>query len=235
MLRIAIVEDVPTEAEKLKSYVQKYLSTLGKQYAIACFTDGKELVEHYQAAYDLIFLDIEMQDMDGMTAARQIRQVDQHTLLVFVTRMAQFAVKGYEVGAVDFILKPLDYFTFSFKMQKVMNYLSLRKDVKVIVKNGGEIYALPSREIRYIEVLNHELIIHTKSGEYQLRGSLNEMERKLTPVGFKRCSKSYLLNMAYISSIEGNRILMGEEEIPLSRSMRKELICALADYYGGKV
>lgn len=234
MIRIAIVEDDPAAKKQLKAYLEKYLTEKQKRFVITCFSDGEEIAEEYKPEYDLIFLDIEMAGMDGMSTARRIRTVDRHTLIVFVTQMAQYAVKGYEVDALDFIVKPLDYYSFSFKMQKVMDHLELRKDLKVIVRNGSSWCAISSREIYYIEVLNHDLIIHAVSGVRKMRGCLSEMEEKLLAVGFRRCNKSYLLNLAHIASIEGNSVLVGGDTIPLSRSMRKDIVCALADYYGGK-
>lgn len=235
MIRIAIVEDDPAAQQQLKNYLEKYLNSRKERFVIVCFSDGKEIADDYKPDFDLIFLDIEMAQLDGMSAAKRIREADKHTLIVFVTQMAQYAVKGYEVDAVDFILKPLDYFSFAFKMQKVMDHLALRKELKMLIRNGSSWCAVPSGEIYYIEVLNHDLIFHTANGVYKMRGSLNEMEQKLAPVGFRRCNKSYLLNLAHIRSIEGNSILVGRDNVPLSRSMRKDVVCALADYYGGKV
>lgn len=164
MIRIAIVEDDPAAKEQLKTYLEKYLNQQQEPCVINCFADGREIVEDYKPSYDLIFLDIEMEHLDGMSAAKQIRMVDKHTIIVFVTQMAQYAVKGYEVDAVDFILKPLDYFSFAFKMQRVMDLLALRKDVKVLMRSGSSWCAIPSSEIYYIEVLNHDLLIHAASG-----------------------------------------------------------------------
>lgn len=203
--------------------------------AITLFSGGQGIVENYQPVFDLIFMDIEMKPMDGMTAAHQIRRTDRQTVIIFVTQMAQYAVKGYEVGALDFIVKPVDYYSFEFKMTRVLQYLSVRREIRLLVREGGSLRVLPSPEIYYIEVMNHDLIYHAKTGVYKERGSLNELERKLQPSGFKRCNKSYLINMAHIQAIQGSSISIGGDTIPLSRSMRKAIICALADYYGGKV
>lgn len=234
VVRIAVVEDDPVSAELLKAHLQQFFQERAADYTLSCFSDGKDILENYRPVYDLIFLDIEMPGVDGMTAARTIRQTDQQTVIIFVTQMAQYAVKGYEVNALDFILKPVDYFSFAFKMQRVMSTLELRQNVKIMLHNASSWQALYSLDIYYIEVLNHDLIFHTKNGVHRTRGSLNEMEKKLSRVGFRRCSKSFLLNLAHVTAVEGSSISVGGDTIPLSRSMRKELLCALADYYGGK-
>lgn len=235
MIRVAIVEDDPNSAELLREYARQFFREKQEECAFSLFSNGQAIVENYQPVFDLIFLDIEMKPLDGMQAAQQIRQTDKQTVIIFVTQMAQYAVKGYEVGALDFMVKPVDYYSFAFKMTRVLQYLDVHREVKVVVREEGNFQVLPSREIYYIEVMNHDLIYHTKTGVYQERGSLNELEKKLQPTGFKRCNKSYLINMAHIAAIQGSSISIGGDTIPLSRSMRKTVICALADYYGGKV
>lgn len=113
MTRIAIVEDEAAVREQLAGYVQRYTRQYGTQFEVTMFTDGVEILEDYRPVYDIIFLDVEMQHLDGMETARRIRELDSDVLLIFITNMAQYAIKGYAVGALDYVLKPVPYFAFS--------------------------------------------------------------------------------------------------------------------------
>lgn len=235
MIHIAIVEDDPSCSELLHRYIQRFFADRQEAFSVSFFSDGEDISEKYKPVFDVVFMDIEMKRLNGMEAARQIRKIDKHTVIIFVTQMAQYAVKGYEVSALDFIIKPVDYHSFAFKMTRALEYLDVNQEVKLVLQDGSNWIVLHSSQIYYIEVMNHSLIYHTKNGTITTRGSLRELEQKLKTAGFKRCSKSFLLNMAYISAIQGNSIHIGGDSIPLSRSMRKELLYSLADYYGGKV
>ena len=120
MARIAIVEDDPQEAAKLRGYAERYAAESGKPLEITLFSDGEDIVTDYRPEYDIIFLDIQMKRLDGMSAAERIRLLDADVVLIFVTNMAQYAIRGYAVDALDFLLKPVPYFAFS---QEMAHYL----------------------------------------------------------------------------------------------------------------
>ena len=107
MIRVAIVEDEAEIREQLMGYVQRYTRQYGTAFEVKTFADGLEILEDYRPAYDLILLDIEMKHLDGMETARRIRELDPDVMLVFITNMAQYAIKGYAVGALDYVLKPV--------------------------------------------------------------------------------------------------------------------------------
>ena len=109
---IAVVEDNPQFNEKLKQYLEKFSKENQVEFNIFSFTDGDEITSDYEAKYDIIFLDVEMKRLDGMTAAQKIREFDSDVIIIFITNMAQYAIGGYSVGALSFLLKPLPYFAF---------------------------------------------------------------------------------------------------------------------------
>ena len=118
MFRIAIVEDDTSCAEQLEEYLRRYGREAGEELEVCRFSDGLELADGYRPIYDLILLDIEMPHLDGMTAARKIREADSEVLLLFITNMAKYAISGYEVEALGFMLKPVNYFALSLKLKK---------------------------------------------------------------------------------------------------------------------
>ena len=127
MTRIAIVEDEAAVREQLAGYVQRYTRQYGTPFEVTEFADGMEILEDYRPQFDIIFLDVEMKPLDGMEPARRIRERDGGVLIVFITNMAQYAIRGYAVGALDYVLKPVPYFAFSQQLQKALGQLEKRE------------------------------------------------------------------------------------------------------------
>lgn len=136
MLRVAVAEDNPKDRERLLSFLKQYGEEKHVQIEVTEYTDGSELLEQYRPCYDVIFLDVEMPQMDGMKAAEKIRETDEEVILIFITNMAKYAIRGYEVQALDYVLKPVKYQAFSVKMDKV-NRLAEKKKTR----------ALPSKQV----------------------------------------------------------------------------------------
>ena len=113
MIRIALVEDEAEVRAQLQGYVQRHTRQYGTEFAVTEFADGMELLDDYRPVYDILFLDVEMKHLDGMETARRVRQLDKDVIIVFITNMAQYAIGGYAVGALDYVLKPVPYFAFS--------------------------------------------------------------------------------------------------------------------------
>ena len=120
LFRIAIVEDENKDSDLLENYIARYFSEEASEnrYQVTVFNNAGVFVEHYRADFDLILLDIQMPGMNGMDAAAALRKKDSSVLLVFVTNMAQYAVKGYDVNAAGFILKPVSYYDFLLRIRK---------------------------------------------------------------------------------------------------------------------
>ena len=106
MIRIALVEDEAEVRAQLQGYVQRHTRQYGTEFAVTEFADGMELLDDYRPVYDILFLDVEMKHLDGMETARRVRELDKDVIIVFITNMAQYAIGGYAVGALDYVLKP---------------------------------------------------------------------------------------------------------------------------------
>ena len=118
MLKIAVVEDQTEVRESLCQFIRQYAGEQGLLAEVEPFADGAVIAEGYQPGYDIIFLDVEMPRLGGFGAAERIRAVDPDVVLVFVTNMAQYAIKGYEVDALDYVLKPVSYGAFCTKLSR---------------------------------------------------------------------------------------------------------------------
>ncbi|MCR5452912.1 MAG: LytTR family DNA-binding domain-containing protein [Lachnospiraceae bacterium] len=230
MLRLAIVDDDERYRNEIKGMLLEYEKEYGESFQITEYSDGDELVENYKSDFDIILLDVEMRFMDGMSAAEEIRKVDSDVILVFITNMPQYAIKGYRVDALDYILKPLSYFPFSQTIKRAIGrrHVSDKNYIIISVKGGKQ--KVDAEEIRFIEVINHDLIIHTINEDIETKGSIREMDEKLKGESFFQCNKGYLINLAFVDGLTGNDVRIGDDILQVSRSKKKPLIDALNDY-----
>ena len=233
MIRVAIVEDEAEIREQLMGYVQRYTRQYGTAFEVKTFADGLEILEDYRPAYDLILLDIEMKHLDGMETARRIRELDPDVMLVFITNMAQYAIKGYAVGALDYVLKPVPYFAFSQQLQKVEEQLRRRTRHYLAVPVEGGLRRLDTSRIYYIESEGHRVHFYTEEGDFAAPGALKALEEKLADRPFARCNRGYLVNLAQVQAVQQNTVEVGPYELQVSRPKRKSFLAALTDYIGG--
>ena len=119
MIAVAIVEDEESASKQLTEYINRYGKEQGEQFQVSLFSNVGSFLEPYKKV-DIVFMDIIMPGLNGMDGARQMREIDPETKIVFVTNMAQYAVQGYEVDALDFVVKPVNYKDFSYKMNRVV-------------------------------------------------------------------------------------------------------------------
>ena len=125
MLKIAVVEDQQEVRDELCRFIRQYAAENSLQVEVVPIEDGAVIAEHYEPGYDIIFMDVEMLGLDGFGAAEKIRAVDADAVLVFVTNMAQYAIKGYEVDALDYVLKPVNYYQFCTKLSRAVQRVLL--------------------------------------------------------------------------------------------------------------
>ncbi|PKK99737.1 MAG: DNA-binding response regulator [Tenericutes bacterium HGW-Tenericutes-2] len=230
---IAVVEDNPQFNEKLKQYLEKFSKENQVEFNIFSFTDGDEITSDYEAKYDIIFLDVEMKRLDGMTAAQKIREFDSDVIIIFITNMAQYAIGGYSVGALSFLLKPLPYFAFSQELTKSIDRLKNKKQKSILIPSENGIIKINSQEIMYIESYGHDLNIYTQSSTYNMRGTIKRMEEELSDFHFYRCNNGYLVNLAYVSGVQDDEAIVGKYHLKISRPRKKSFMETLTKYIGG--
>lgn len=233
MIRVAIVEDDAEVQGVLQEYVRRYTRQYGTEFEVTLFADGVDILDDYRAVYDIIFLDVEMKHLDGMTTAERIRQMDVEVILIFITNMAQYAIKGYSVGALDYVLKPVPYFAFSQQLQKVEAQLRRRTRHYLAVPVEGGLRRLDTSRIYYIESEGHRVHFYTEEGDFAAPGALKALEEKLTDRPFARCNSGYLVNLAQVQAVQQNTVEVGPYELQVSRPKRKSFLAALTDYIGG--
>lgn len=232
MIRIAIVEDENEYQTQLANYISRYEKENNQTFEITVFSDGLDIVDNYTPLWDIIFMDIRMKHLDGMAAAAKIRRYDPAVTIIFITTMAQYAIKGYEVDALDFILKPVSYAQFAMKLKKALSAVKKREEKYLLLPIEDRKERVSAAEILFIEVQNHNLHVITKKQTYVMRLSMQVMEKELTPYHFVRCNNSYLINLYNVTGVNRDSVLIGKYEIPISRPRKKQFLKALSDYIG---
>ena len=233
MLKIAVVEDQQEVRDELCRFIRKYAAENSLQVEAVPIEDGAVIAAHYEPGWDIIFMDVEMPGLDGFGAAEKIRAVDGDAVLVFVTNMAQYAIKGYEVDALDYVLKPVPYFAFSQQLRKVEEQLRRRVRHYLALPVEGGLRRLDSSLIYYLESEGHRVHFYTEEGDFAAAGTLKAFEEKLAERPFARCNSGYLVNLAQVKGVQQGMVQVGPYELQLSRPRRKAFLAALADHIGG--
>ena len=145
-IRVGVVEDDPASCQRVLDYLNQYRSETGTEFTISVFDDGEQIVEKYTPMYDILFLDIEMQHMDGMAAARRIRERDNTVVIVFITAAPQYAINGYEVQALSYLLKPVPYFAFCQELKRSIDMVRRRGSESLLIEAGADVLCIDSSE-----------------------------------------------------------------------------------------
>ena len=228
MITLAICDDEPSMARELAGRLAGYMkekSVTG--YSVSSFSNGRALLER-AGGFDVIFLDIQMEDPDGMETARLLRRRGDHALLIFVTVLKECVFDSFQVEAFDYLLKPLDSARFHQTMDRVLRSLEQRTAEDLVIQRGTGCEVVLLSDIVYCEVLGRKIYLHkndgTVSGYY---GKLEDLERRVDGRFFK-CHRSYLVNLDYVRGCQNGQVLLSQgERIPASRLRERELTCAL--------
>lgn len=235
MLKIAIVEDDAHCARQLKDYLRKYEKESGAEIEAVQFSDGDQLVEGYRPEFDIILLDVEMPLLDGMTTAKIIRLQDPEVVIIFITNMAQYAIQGYAVDALDYVLKPISYFAFSQRLDRAIRRMRKRETRYLTVPTREGVQKLEVSQVYYVESQGHALLYHTDQGIIPSAGTMRELEERLEPLHFFRGNKGYLINLKHVSGVREGCAVVAGEELLLSRARKSAFLEALTNYVGEAV
>ena len=152
---------------------------------------------------------------------QKLREADTSVLLVFVTRMGDYAIQGYDVGATAFIKKPISYFDFEMKMKRIIFNIRQRDSQVITIVSGTAVHRLHVRDLMYIEVSGHRCTYHTCDHLVEARNSLSRLSEELAPYHFMMCNSCYLVNPHYIRSIKGHTVTVGPDELTISQPKKK--------------
>ena len=234
-MNIAIVEDEQTNANLLKEHLSRFAIENHTEINTSVFSTGVSFLNSYTPIWDLILLDIEMPHINGIETARKIRERDSEVLIMFITQMAQYAIDGYSVNAVDYVLKPVNYYAFSLKLKHIQHLLAGRQTDSIVISNQSGKFRIPLNTLLYIEVINHTLHYHTTTGDLAASGSpsLKQLTDELESKGFARCHQGYLINLHFVTRYNKANVSVGSHTLPFGRTYFKKFTQHLLSYWGG--
>ena len=233
MLHIAICDDEKDFVDDLRELLNRYSRENGRDFKITPYYDGMELIEKYDPTIDLIFLDIRMKMVNGLHAARHIRQRDENVGIIFLTTLTQYGLEGYKYQASGYIIKPMKYVRLKAEMDKFIARRQKADSPFLVIANDSGKYRVDLKSIRYVETYNRNLMFHTEQENIICYKSMREIEKELEDQDFVRCHTSFMVNLFYVKGIKKLDIeLITGETIPISQPKRKEFMEKLTAYWG---
>ena len=231
---IAVVDDDQKFVEQMQSFLSRYSEEEKVDFHVRTFYSGMDFITGYLPEFDIIFMDIEMPGFSGMETARELRGKDENVCLVFITNIAKYAIEGYSVSAMDFIVKPIDYFVFSLTLKRALGRVRSRTGEKIILQTKSARVSVSLNDIVYIETDKHYLLYHVGSMVYRTRGTIGEALENYGPNGFDCCNSGCIVNMKYVSSFDNNTVTVSfggkKTVLTISRNRRKDFLNALSSY-----
>lgn len=236
-MRIAVCDDEKAQRSLITKYLQEWAGENGQILEISEFSDGESLLFCWEddRRFDLLILDIEMGALSGMELAGRIRREDEEIPILFITGYETYMAQGYEVAAIQYLLKPLS----EEKLFAVLGRLKRRQkpEEKLKFLTGEGMLLLTPSEIWFAEAQGHQSLLFTARGSYQLRHSMTELLKMLGgKEGFVRCHRCYLVNLRHISAITRTELVMDDfRRLPVSRSAYKAVNEAFIANYGAGI
>ena len=224
-MRIAVCDDEEQFRLQLRDAIDKIYGSI--DVIIDTFSDGRKLLERFDAnPYDVLFLDIEMPAMDGITLAKRLRERSENVFLVFLTSHVEYALEGYEVNALRYLTKPIR----EDKLREVLSYVMKKNAGKrqLMIKSEGEELRINLSDILYFEAQNQYVSIHTNKEKHLVRANVSDFEVQLKDDGFFRIHRGYLISLLKVKKLVKTDVSMeGGAVLPVSRSNLKALKEAL--------
>ena len=226
---IAIVDDMEEDKTELAGYLSRYQKEKSTDMKAVWFQSAESFLENYHNQFDIVFMDIRMGGMDGMKAARKLRQVDQSVVLIFLTSLAQYAIQGYEVDALDYIVKPLTYPSLEFKLARAIKRIP-RRDDEILIGQGSHAMRLPSGDLKYVEIFEHHLQYKTTDGTITGYGTLKDVEKSLPESGFFRINNQTIVGLRHVESVNGSVAIVGGRSFDISRMRKKDFLVSFHSF-----
>ena len=230
---VLMVEDEREAADALRAALERYGQERDVRFQVRWAQSAAELDDAQGA--DVIFMDIELPGQNGMDAALELREHDQATPLIFVTNLAQYAVRGYQAQALDFIVKPFTYYDFALRMDRAMQVVRRDAGRTITVRERDGVTVFSSRELVYVELEGHDLAYHLTDGRTaRCRGSISSAEKALGGSPFLKVSAGCIVSMAHVRGVRDAAITLSTGDVVwASRANKRRCLEAIADYLGG--
>lgn len=235
MIKVAIVEDEKQERELLEQFTKDFFNENHEEVDVISFSDGADIVAEYPDKLDILLLDIEMDRLNGIDTAKKIREFDGRVIILFITNMVQFALEGYAVDALDFVVKPIHYQSFKERLGRALTRIRKTKAEFIEIKCGKGKMFVEVNKITFVETSSKKVLIHTTGDDVCSSESMQSLEKKLEAYSFFRCHTAYLVNLNYIETMSSTELILRKTSIPISKYRKKEFLRVMANYMGGSL
>lgn len=234
MFKIAICDDEDILIHELKKNLERYASETEKEFCLFVYHDGRELLEKYNSEYDLIFLDIKMDEMDGLKTAQAVRRIDSTVGLIFLTSFKQYVWKGYEYNAVNYLLKPVKYGVLKMELDRYFSSYQGKDEPYLCFSNDSGKHKVLYKNLCYAETDKRNVMLHFEGRQQIIYKNMKEISALLCgQPQFAQCHQSFVVNLSYVKGVEGLELLLATgERIPVSQPKRKGFMVKLTDYWG---
>lgn len=231
-INIAVVEDSADDLANCLSLLEKYSKEKNILFNIQSFESGDAFLMRFKSQYDFIILDINLSAINGIDVARSIREKDEKVIIMFATNLSKYATRGYEVDAIDYVLKPLNYASFYLRLERAMKRINKRDNYFVVVQSEGGFNRININDVLYVEVIAHDIIFHLiNDSSITTSGTLKKFEEQLKDHWFIRCNSCYLVNARKIKRVEKLDVhLLNNEVIAISHPKKKFFMEAFKKY-----
>lgn len=233
-VKVAVIEDNDDAFFAVKSCLETYSKNSSYKFNTTRFVYSESFLENYKPVFDIVIMDIMLPGMNGIDAAGKLRQLDPKVVLIFVTNMSQYAIKGYEVDALDYILKPINYHSFAMRIEKALRRIDKPAEGKMLrVRAENGVRLTEVSEIYLIDILRHYITVHTHTEKIRSYGILDEIEKQL-PDHFIRCSACAIVNLKCVEGVYGDDIrLKNGVKVHIGRTKKKGFMTAFSKYVIG--
>lgn len=216
-MRIAICDDEEKIRELIKERIHKYYFSNNIEFSIQTFESGKELLNSDLALIDVLFLDVDMPDMNGLETARSIREQDKDMLIVFLTAYSEFVFESFKVDAFRYLVKPVQSQELTETLEAVYKKLST-PDEYLNFQFQNETFSIKYSDIIYVEGMRDKIWFYCSDGIYRWRGTIKSLNEKLSGKGFFQVHRSYIINMNKIQKYNSQVVMMEDgHEVPISK------------------
>lgn len=235
-LSVAICDDEQEMRELIHNYVCRLANELEISVEVHAFSDGEELLKEDTLRYQIVFLDVEMQRMNGFDTAEEIRKTNQKTEIVFVTVLSQYCSRGYHYKASRYLVKPVSYENFSYEMKKLFQDIEKKERISEELMNFME-HGLPAYDkLYYMESVGHAILFHTNEQTYERKMSMKKAAGLYEELGFCRIHQSFLVNMDKVEYVYEDKVFLeNKTELYFSRGWKKEFQKRYAKFLSEKL
>lgn len=222
MLLVSIIDPSKEDVTRLSALIEHYFRRSSTAYVQRVYQSGMEFVRSAENS-DIVFLETNLEKLDGLETARIIRKLGSEAQLIFVARGAEMAIHGYSVDALDYLLKPVEPADVERALDKAVRRLSSRSCAYLALKLPNGTASVSTNDITYVEVFDHNLVYHTTGGDYTVRGRLGDVYEQLDHDYFLACNRSFIVNLRYVTEICTDHVILNGTKISVSKSHRKEI------------